>query len=517
MLGWTLLSVIIVDVSANWTSLNLPTEHIPYFFYNNPDIKQSCQEDPNCPYKAELTQEKCWGYEKVCPEQKRMANPSCPGNSRGWAQTKEEQLDLFWKGADFGYMKERQGEMKVLCSPDTQGDSSLECARYARYCRAKNIYFDFTKANLKKGNDRFREDVFTEGQVGGHCELDKKALKDEGEHKSPLQSWFAELEQYTSLPYRPIEDKKCDIVIDKPTYLIKLDAGVNLYHHFCDFVNLYASQHINNSFSTDINIVMWDTSPMYYNDLFSVTWKMFSDRPIIPLRDYDGKKVCFRDAVFSLLARMRYGMYYNMPLVPGCHGSSFFRAFNQHLSHRLELQQLGPMKDKIRVTLLTRSTKFRKILNQDELIAAMKTIGEFEVKVVDFTWNMDFKDQMQISHNSDIFIGIHGAGLTHMLFQPDWGVVMELYNCEDSGCYFDLARLRGVHYMTWERKNKLHQEDEGHHPTLGAHAKFTNYSFDVEEFLRLVFKAADHVRSHPAFIKAKDQKHPSSNEPKTEL
>lgn len=32
-----------------------------------------------------------------------------------------------------------------------------------------------------------------------------------------------------------------------------------MYHHFCDFVNLYISQHINNSFSTDINIVMWDT------------------------------------------------------------------------------------------------------------------------------------------------------------------------------------------------------------------------------------------------------------------
>lgn len=36
-------------------------------------------------------------------------------------------------------------------------------------------------------------------------------------------------------------------------------AGVNMYHHFCDFVNLYVSQHINNSFSSDINIVMWDT------------------------------------------------------------------------------------------------------------------------------------------------------------------------------------------------------------------------------------------------------------------
>ena len=32
-----------------------------------------------------------------------------------------------------------------------------------------------------------------------------------------------------------------------------------MYHHFCDFVNLYATNHLNNSFSTDVYIVMWDT------------------------------------------------------------------------------------------------------------------------------------------------------------------------------------------------------------------------------------------------------------------
>ena len=38
---------------------------------------------------------------------------------------------------------------------------------------------------------------------------------------------------------------------------------------------------------------------------------------------------------------------------------------------------------------------------------------------------------------------------------------------------------------------------QGHHPTLGDHPKFTNYSFDVEEFMYLVLQAADHVLKHP--------------------
>lgn len=37
-----------------------------------------------------------------------------------------------------------------------------------------------------------------------------------------------------------------------------------------------------------------------------------------------------------------------------------------------------------------------------------------------------FPEQLRITHNSDVFIGIHGAGLTHLLFLPDWAVVLEL-------------------------------------------------------------------------------------------
>lgn len=37
-----------------------------------------------------------------------------------------------------------------------------------------------------------------------------------------------------------------------------------------------------------------------------------------------------------------------------------------------------------------------------------------------------FLDQLRFTHNTDIFIGMHGAGLTHLLFLPDWAVVFEL-------------------------------------------------------------------------------------------
>ncbi|XP_022298960.2 EGF domain-specific O-linked N-acetylglucosamine transferase-like isoform X2 [Crassostrea virginica] len=504
-------------LTCGWEDLNLPEGHISFYLGNNPEVKQKCQEEADCPYKEQLNEDQCWGYEEFCDPQNRLNSTSCPRPSLGWTKDKASQLDMFWKSVDFGYIQERRQELKIICSPKTQEDSLLECVRHTRFCHGKNLYLDFTKPGMFAGQERFKEnmfdenlrfsqDTFNKGVMGGHCDLDLGSLRAEGEHKSALQSWYAELEHFSSLPFHPIQDGHCDVIIDKPVYFMKLDAGVNMYHHFCDFVNLYATNHLNNSFSTDVYIVMWDTSTMGYTDLFSETWKAFTDYPIIRLHEYDKKRVCIRDAVFSLLPRMRFGMYYNQPVVPGCHGSSFFEAFNQHLAHRLGLIQHGPLENKIRITLLSRKTKYRNILNEDELVKAMKTVGEFEVKVVTYNRDMPFKEQIQSSYNSDIFIGIHGAGLTHLLFQPDWAVIIELYNCEDHSCYYDLARSRGIHYMTWEKQSKVVQEDEGHHPTLGAHAKFTNYEFDEGEFMRLILKAADHVRSHPKFIQGRQSR-----------
>ena len=100
---------------------------------------------------------------------------------------------------------------------------------------------------------------------------------------------------------------------------------------------------------------------------------------------------------------------------------------------------------------------------------------------------MPFLEQLKITHNSDIFIGMHGAGLTHLLFLPDWAGIFELYNCEDVDCYHDLSRLRGVKYWTWKKEELVYAQGEGKHPTLGTpHKKFTNYAFDVEEFVKIV-------------------------------
>lgn len=94
-------------------------------------------------------------------------------------------------------------------------------------------------------------------------------------------------------------------------------SGVNMYHHFCDFLNLYASLHVNMShpsaFTTDNHIIIWET--YLYQSNFEETWKAFSDKPVLTLRNFVGKTVCFKNVIFPLLPRMIFGLYYNTPLV----------------------------------------------------------------------------------------------------------------------------------------------------------------------------------------------------------
>jgi protein O-GlcNAc transferase len=100
-----------------------------------------------------------------------------------------------------------------------------------------------------------------------------------------------------------------------------------------------------------------------------------------------------------------------MPLVPGCTQTSLFRSFQQYLIHRLRIPQLGPLKsNQIRITLLNRTTQYRQILNVDEIVQHLKNIStnsnnDYLINVVDYNVNIPFIQQLNITHNTDIFMG----------------------------------------------------------------------------------------------------------------
>ncbi|CAK1549869.1 unnamed protein product [Leptosia nina] len=476
---------------------------MPYFLHSFPAFADFCSKDQNCKFKSSLNKRVCWGYElSDCYKNiSYHVRPRCPGDHKGWVKTKQAQYDTFYTQADFGYIKEQIEELMVMCEASLIEDSSLECSKYLRFCRGRNLMLNFTGLEGRGDNLRYKTDILGPGQIGGHCNFYSERLMKETEHMSALQSWGPELVNFVKTAERPIADAKCDVVIEKPTYIMKLDATVNMYHHFCDFFNLYASLHVNSThpatFSRDNHILIWET--FTYESAFKDTFKAFTVNPIWDLKQFRGKTVCFKNVVFPLLPRMIFGLYYNTPVIYGCERSGLFHAFSKHILHSLKIPLHVRDNDKVRVTLLSRGTTYRSILNEQEIVKALLKVKGYHVQRVVYDRKMPFIEQLEITHNTDVFISMHGAGLTHLMFLPDWAAVFEVYNCEDPNCYSDLSRLRGLKYVTWMDKSKLVQQDEGHGPGGGSHAKFTNYSFDVKEFLRLVDICASHVRQRKDF------------------
>lgn len=68
----------------------------------------------------------------------------------------------------------------------------------------------------------------------------------------------------------------------------------------------------------------------------------------------------------------------------GCEDSGLFTAFSDHILHRLRIPLHDRNNTKIRVTLLSRDTQYRRILNEDELVKALKANPNYEVKKVIF-------------------------------------------------------------------------------------------------------------------------------------
>jgi capsular polysaccharide biosynthesis protein len=53
------------------------------------------------------------------------------------------------------------------------------------------------------------------------------------------------------------------------------------------------------------------------------------------------------------------------------------------------------------------------------------TIPHVKVQIIDFA-AISFKEQLQIIHETDVLVGVHGAGLTHGMFLREGSVMVEI-------------------------------------------------------------------------------------------
>lgn len=157
-------------LASNYNFIDLPDTHLPYYFATFTNVAEKCRNDGvNCPYAKWLNENvidpmKCWGYEPECKAENAFSRPKCSGESPAWMPSKDDQVKTFFTQADFGYVRQQIDELMVLCTPLFPNDSILECSKYLRYCRGRNIMMNFTEMSTRPA--RYKMDVLSHGQVG---------------------------------------------------------------------------------------------------------------------------------------------------------------------------------------------------------------------------------------------------------------------------------------------------------------------------------------------------------------
>ncbi len=143
-----------------------------------------------------------------------------------------------------------------------------------------------------------------------------------------------------------------------------------------------------------------------------------------------------------------------------------------------------PPGDHLRVTYCKRRKGRILDINLEEVLleSVARETGR-PVNVVDFA-EISFFDQLQTIANTDLFIGVHGNGLTHLLFLPDDATVLEYYQGGESAFFRVFASLRGLRYygnsgMCWETEENQSIENRAPYQDSVTH-------LDLEGSLELI-------------------------------
>lgn len=92
----------------------------------------------------------------------------------------------------------------------------------------------------------------------------------------------------------------------------------------------------------------------------------------------------------------------------------------------------------------------RRLENEAEVFDVLRS---YDFTIVDFEVE-SFEDQMRICASAKVLIGLHGAGLTNMMFMAPGSKVIELRRAnEDNFCFNNLADAIGIEYFFVETEN----------------------------------------------------------------
>ncbi|KAJ5383472.1 Glycosyltransferase AER61 uncharacterized [Penicillium concentricum] len=222
----------------------------------------------------------------------------------------------------------------------------------------------------------------------------------------------------------------------KYTILVKREGSFNLWHSlleiFSTSLTLNALQMSQSSDSRafftnpdtlNTQLVLLDE---HADGPFFDLWSIFTKRPIIRLKDLP-PNASFENIILPLAGGSNPLWQSDLPPAgASCNNSALLRTFSRRVMNHYEFPVQQPRQGSdITVTFIDRM-ETRVLLNHTEYLEDVKSsFPNIIIQEVDFA-TIPFKEQLDVLQQTDILVGVHGAGLTHAMFLPPRSTVVEI-------------------------------------------------------------------------------------------
>lgn len=284
-----------------------------------------------------------------------------------------------------------------------------------------------------------------------------KSVKYKFDSNDHLSGWISALKTWDKPPY---QDN--NYTTSKPfTIAIQRYEYANLYHTMTDFYNAFLLLIINKKHPNDTNILLIDSHPKgaldeVWDTLFGSATR--AGHLLSP--------VLYKDFAWGITGYYSIMNDHDLPSVPYIEE---FRTFflTQHripIIENINCEKLTLLfifrRDYVAHPRNPKGLVGRKIKNEEELLTAIrKLLPGHNVNGIQ-TDHYNMTEQLRYISNTDILVGMHGAGLSHTLFLPKHAGLIELYPnyWPMANRHFRaMARWRKLHYSSWQNSNSSNE------------------------------------------------------------
>ena len=307
---------------------------------------------------------------------------------------------------------------------------------------------------LGSGYEKSDKVVFHEGFFLVPCGLmrsDRNAFRGGGGNH--VSTWMNAV-----VPYDYPQEVLVDDVVSNLTIAIRRYEYWNIYHTMSDLYNAYMATRFYNVSTRAVNIVFLDgggRGPYFqlWEDCF---------QKVIPLSHLSDQTL-FRDLFWNKLGYSSELLAHSDPYLP------LVEDFRQFVLDSNDLQQGRDKPDcsNLNILLISRHnydnrTLARQIHNEKELEQSLiRDFHNVKVRKVQLE-QLSVKEQLQLVIETDILLGMHGAGLTHSLFLPVHAGVIEFLPHPDSwnlsdGHFRGISRWRNLRYIRWQNDDRANE------------------------------------------------------------